>query len=688
LAAIGFQMSWRLLPQDRLELRLVGPDSNRWVSVGFGPSSRSMAGADYLVVERSVDGSTCSIGDFYGQAHAEPPVRDEGMASFNSADCGMSNGRMNVVVVRRLRASDGTDASINTKEQHFIYAAGSAAWPSYHGSQRGGGILNLESGGTAMPVADDADRVRRVWLLHGVTMIALFGFGYPVAIVCVLFFRHSRVGFQVHKLIGQTGIGAIVVTVLSMSFTTSATERTMHGYMGILTVTAALVLATIGNVIRAAPAKLRTYMAVVHKSLGYSVMLTTPITMWAGFSLLRPVESEALSGSPALWYLPVLCVALMAVCERLIRKYHLKEIPWETFQNMVKSGRALMVVHGSIIDIGAWGPLHPGGSMVLEPYRGRDATDIFDGEAVYTDVTGFQRHYAHPVAAKEKLSSLRIGTLVRSQGKARDTMHSVGFREYEMRLVSKEALTQSGEVLKFELVTNSPLFYGHSCRFIRPETGLAREYSPIGAAIKADSLHLYFIIKIYAQGEMTQWLAGLFPGDLVMVKETVCPVLRSPVQHGCWQRLLMLCAGTGITPMLRLIEYHTANRDNEDLRDMRLVLVWWLPRLSDAFLKETELQDMVQKLSGRLRVRICFTRETQDSLQGSEYSKSSLVEVATGRQVDESIVWVKSEIGHLSTGDENGHVRGLICGPAAFVQSMPGVVRKRMLAVCDRLLVL
>jgi NAD(P)H-flavin reductase len=84
-----------------------------------------------------------------------------------------------------------------------------------------------------------------------------------------------------------------------------------------------------------------------------------------------------------------------------------------------------------------------------------------------------------------------------------------------------------------------------------------RKYTPI---VTVSTGYLELIIKVYPQGVVTGFLDNMYPGNTIRVLGPVgnSYPLNVEAPHGCFPRVVLICGGTGITPMLLLIDHYKA----------------------------------------------------------------------------------------------------------------------------------
>lgn len=246
---------------------------------------------------------------------------------------------------------------------------------------------------------------------------------------------------------------------------------------------------------------------------------------------------------------------------------------------------------------------------------------------------------------------------------------------YEMYLDADPlSLSTAGTHKLFRFHSTSPAFAAHSVTFMNPSTRLTRDYSPLSVSLKNGRLYFDFIIKIYNKGEMTQWLNKLKEGDLVICREPTTTSITSQTPHGCWQQMLMFCAGTGMTPMLNMISKHydaLQEREPDLVKRCRVVVIWWLPNLEDFFLDEATLYMMTRQFGKRINFHIQFTQAYGDITDSwkSKFrilSEVKAITVGGGRDMEQCMKWGKDQLKY----DSNFSGRIFICGTEKFEEAV------------------
>ncbi|XP_076466396.1 cytochrome b5 reductase 4-like isoform X2 [Babylonia areolata] len=163
-----------------------------------------------------------------------------------------------------------------------------------------------------------------------------------------------------------------------------------------------------------------------------------------------------------------------------------------------------------------------------------------------------------------------------------------------------------------------PVPIGHHVQIKHKVSGMevARSYTAVLPSLDEDRQDpdmeqgrtIYLMIKIYPNGAVTPFIGTLNAGDMVSISNQAgsFDVSRlSGVTH-----LVMLAAGTGVTPMLRLI-YHTVVMAPKD-SDMEVLLVFYNKKSCDIMWRE-ELDALAAKYS---RFKVTYILSDEPSWTG------------------------------------------------------------------------
>lgn len=183
-------------------------------------------------------------------------------------------------------------------------------------------------------------------------------------------------------------------------------------------------------------------------------------------------------------------------------------------------------------------------------------------------------------------------------------------------LVNKDSVTHDITLFSFALPQGSYMWVpvGHHVTLEHDVKGMriSRSYTPVIPALKADeegsdgkTVHL--MIKVYSEGALTPVLNTLEIGDKVDMKDTEGDFELSTLQR-C-QNLVLLAAGTGFTPMVRLLHWGLFVS-----RQINIKLMTFNKTVRDIIWKE-EL-DRLQEQHNRLHVEHILS-EPDDSWEGA-----------------------------------------------------------------------
>ncbi|RIA97146.1 hypothetical protein C1645_305723 [Glomus cerebriforme] len=81
-------------------------------------------------------------------------------------------------------------------------------------------------------------------------------------------------------------------------------------------------------------------------------------------------------------------------------------------------------------------------------------------------------------------------------------------------------------------------------------------------------------------------------------------LLNPDSNDGCWDILFMICGGTGITPMIQLIEYHI---EKGKRRNIKLFLLFANNSESDIILYPNGLNELMSRSDGKLQISFALS---------------------------------------------------------------------------------
>ncbi|NXJ47011.1 NB5R4 reductase, partial [Spizaetus tyrannus] len=157
-----------------------------------------------------------------------------------------------------------------------------------------------------------------------------------------------------------------------------------------------------------------------------------------------------------------------------------------------------------------------------------------------------------------------------------------------------------------------------------------------------DGAHLYLMIKIYSCGLFTQALDHLQIGDYISVSNPEGNFKKSQVQTS--EDLFLLAAGTGFTPMVKLLNF--ALTEVGCLRTVRLI---FFNKTEDDILWRNQLDQLALK-DERFEVQFILSQPTKDWVGKQGKISSSLLSEFVKRSRKDSKVLI------------------CICGPTPFTE--------------------
>lgn len=187
------------------------------------------------------------------------------------------------------------------------------------------------------------------------------------------------------------------------------------------------------------------------------------------------------------------------------------------------------------------------------------------------------------------------------------------------------------------------------------DTEVVRPYTPVDQNLAAPTQHssqesdLYLMIKVYPDGVFTPHLSSLHTGDHISVSSPEGTFSLRPLRDVT--NLYLLAAGTGFTPMARLIRL--ALQDMDGIRKTKLL---FFNRRDEDILWRSELDHLAAD-NERFQV---------------EYILSEPSESWTGREgrVNESV------LNEFLVRPEGSRCYVCVCGPTAFTELTLGLLKQ------------
>ncbi|XP_061770946.1 cytochrome b5 reductase 4 isoform X2 [Nerophis ophidion] len=227
-------------------------------------------------------------------------------------------------------------------------------------------------------------------------------------------------------------------------------------------------------------------------------------------------------------------------------------------------------------------------------------------------------------------------------------------------LVSRTEVNHNTHVLQLQLprgtVMQVPVGKHVYLKSLIQETEVVRPYTPIDKGLSvgpdpsAENKHLYLMIKFYSDGALTQHLNNLHVGDHISVSGPEGTFSLRPLRDVTV--LYLLAAGTGFTPMARLIQLAL-----QEMNTIRKAQLLFFNRREEDILWRRELDELAAK-DERFQVEHILS-EPCDSWAGRK-----------GR-VDEAV------INDCLDRPAGSKCYVCVCGPTAFTELTVGLVKQQ-----------
>jgi len=193
-------------------------------------------------------------------------------------------------------------------------------------------------------------------------------------------------------------------------------------------------------------------------------------------------------------------------------------------------------------------------------------------------------------------------------------------RYQRFALKEKKEITHNTRIFRFALhkeddVLGLPIGKHMSFRAIIEDKEVLRPYTPISS----DDEKGYFdlLIKVYPQGKMTQYMDHLKIGDNIEVKGPKGKFDYKPNMKGS---IGMLAGGTGLTPMLQIINAVFKNPDDKT----KISLIFGNVLEEDIILRE-QLEGLVEKHADRFSLYHVLNKPPEGWTQGVGFVSADMI---------------------------------------------------------------
>ncbi|KAL6409923.1 hypothetical protein AUP68_06329 [Ilyonectria robusta] len=316
-----------------------------------------------------------------------------------------------------------------------------------------------------------------------------------------------------------------------------------------------------------------------------------------------------------------------------------------------------LIIRGKVYNASSFADDHPGGSDILLEVAGQDATEAYDDTS-------------HSDEADEILNDLEVGTL-RPESSSESNSAPQGanqpvsqapavqvatkmlqpdnFQEFE--LLKKNIASHNVAIYRFKLPSPESILglpvgqhISISAQIPQPDgtsKEIVRSYTPISGDDQPGCFDL--LIKSYPQGNISRHMDTLVPGQTIRVRGPKGFFVYTPnmVRH-----FGMIAGGTGITPMLQIINAIARGRAGGDMTEVDLIFA--NVNSEDILLKE-KLEALAKDDAG-IRIHYVLNNPPAGWTDGVGFVRAEMV-----------TKWLPKP---------GNDVKILLCGPSPMVSAM------------------
>ncbi len=515
------------------------------------------------------------------------------------------------------------------------------------------------------------------WFLwHGIFFIITFSLLMPVATYLILVNKERF--YETHNILGVIILVLLVLGWACLAQGVSINDGGVgylmenmspvgisHSVTGIIAKYVALAVCLSGVLLRVLrmPKRVRFFVRVAHGVVGVAIAVMGIFVVWNGWVRIGITYNSVLDSSPIIW-------ALGLVGFSMAYMWHIYDTKWrrkaadttvaadqtkETdIENTTTPANAACMSFGEMVEIVKEARffvfnktevivldedfVHPGGMGVLEPFLGRDITMVFAGQETFVDSeTNATRMWSHSAQALERLRSMRVGVLEADGGSTEvgrgEQLSMELFDESEKSvgiITATEKANETGDCIKMTVKVVDVLLFsvievGTKLKLSMSYELAAIERTYTVADIVTSERTVVFYVKVYPQGELTPLLNNLEVNDIVFISGRASPIpLPSPSKD-----VLLVCAGTGIVPMLPYINAVLADENLETCK--KCTVLWWIRNQQELFFME-RMNDILnhEKAEDRINsVQLHFTANDEHNTLPENMHKK--ITVSSGR---------------------------------------------------------
>ncbi|KAJ3008242.1 hypothetical protein HKX48_008698 [Thoreauomyces humboldtii] len=574
---------------------------------------------------------------------------------------------------RALSTGDPLDVDIVDTDMSMIFAYGNGAL-QYHGpSDRGHASINFYTGKSS--ILAEGYNLYNLNVFHGVTMFAGFAYVYPVGIYIARYWKNGGTWVVYHQALMSLVTSEVIMAALLALIGGFGDSDRPHPKIGLFTTVLVITVTWFGkaasNWNNAFALKYHPYIRKLHWVLGYSAYFLGLINGYLGVT-------DISAGTTYDFVFHVLYGRYMGksksntVATGPTSGGSLPTFTWENVHERIESGSKWIVIRSIIYDAGLFMDRHPGGSQILKSAVGLDATDLFYGRSMSkrgkgdkkgmtkpVPLPGFPVIHGHSRLAENLLSGLAVGKISGGNSEAvneesdeesmgtsrksslsqasgfippfaRDAFKTAAspissqmFRTFPLLssdVVAGKDSTRPTRLFKFALPSAEDkvfIFPGQSIlmQFVTSDGEVVtRPYTPFRVVNQAE-LHFYIKVNV---GVMT---AHLVECKAIRMRG---PSLHSDVmnpndRNGCWDVIGLVAGGSGLTPLLMMIDYHLryGAKDPASGKPLAKISLLNINRTDHDIFGQKELADATANFQGNLQVtQLCHRVQSPETFTG------------------------------------------------------------------------
>ncbi|XP_054578184.1 cytochrome b5 reductase 4 isoform X7 [Eptesicus fuscus] len=347
---------------------------------------------------------------------------------------------------------------------------------------------------------------------------------------------------------------------------------------------------------------------------------------------------------------------LIEVTEEELKKHNKKDDCW-------------ICIRGFVYNVSPYMEYHPGGEDELMKAAGSDGTDLFDQVHRWVNYESMLkeclvgRMAVKPAVPKDYHEEKKVlnGMLPKSQ--VPDALAKEGPISPSYDWFQTDSLVTIVIYTKQKDVNLDSVIVDHQYDSFRAETiikdysylihigtEIVKPYTPVSDSLLSEfkepvipnNKYIYFLIKIYPAGLFTPELDHLQIGDFVSISNPEGNFKISQLQE--LEDLFLLAAGTGFTPMVKILNYALTN-----ISTLRKVKLMFFNKTEDDIIWRSQLEKLAFK-DKRFDVEFVLSKPTAEWNGKKGYISPGLLSEFLKRSLDKSKVLI------------------CICGPAPFTE--------------------